>query len=305
MVGLDFQPPASALGYDFRFTLTELRPVPLTIMPYMPGVVPFTGNFLGSPSALIGWRGPVYTGYQNPWLWSQISGATVEVANQLSYLQASQTAYTTQVPGITGPFAPVFIMPRWDASIYGTPNTFTWGGPDPNTGWGGYQIRPAEATARYWYVTPTDVTAQSIVVSFLTWLAGAWTSSSTYPPTDFLASGSPQHNYDDPHFVALALRMAIYADLAGASQTLTRPFILQCLQYLERLYVTAGRMAGTWTSGISGGWYGFWNGEILISLILAVGIGSAIVTATGFSTATIDSWVAGNLIYLDGRSGLI
>jgi len=304
VVGLDFQPPAGGLGYDFKFTLSELRPIPLTVMPYMPGAAPFTGNYLGTPQSLIGWRGPVYSGYQNPWVWSQVSGATVEIANQLSYLQAAQAAYTAQVPGISGPFAPVYVLPRWDSSIYGSPNTFTWGGPDPNTGWGGYQIRPAEATARYWYGNPGDTTAQAIVVSFLTWVAGAWVSSTSYPPTDFLSTGAPESNYDDPHFVALALRMAIYADLAGASQTLTRPFILQCLQYLQRLYVTTGRMAGTWSSGVSGGWFGFWNGEILASLILALDTGNAILSAIGFSAATIDSWVSGNLAYLVGRNGI-
>jgi hypothetical protein len=290
---------AASPSQAYTITLASARPMPVAVMPYMPGAAPFTANFLGAPPELITWRGCLYTGYQAPWIWGTLTGKGTQTANQLAFLAAAQTAYHAQVPSVTGPFAPCYYLPRADSQSFGTANTFGWNGPDPNSQWCGYQYRPFEGTARYWASTPSDTAAAAICNSFLTWLAGAWTGAGG-PPTDFVSTGAPQTNYDEPHAAALILRAAMWMDLAGASQTLTRPMILKCITYLQRLYNAnaGGAMAGTWCPVGATGWYGFWNGEILAALGLMIQRAAPILSAIGVSQTAILGMVSGNLSFL-------
>lgn len=273
----------------------SVRPIPYELMPYTPGLFPFTANLLGSPAELITWRGPAYSGYQAPWVWP-ILGTTGAINNCLTFLKDAQQAYTTAL-GIEGPFAPVYILPRYDDVVFDTPNTFTWTGPDPNTKWGGYQYRPLEATARYWAAYPSDTLARDIVMLFLTWISNTWTSSDQFPPTDFPVDSFPTSTYNEPHFVALILRSAMWADLAGGSQSLTRPLILQCLLYLNQHYTLNGPMAGTFVDN-GDSYFGFWNGEIIAAICLMLNEGSTILADVGFPSDTLYSWLSGNVNWL-------
>lgn len=289
-------------GAPCNIVIQEVRPKPDIDMPYMPGAIPFTANFLGGD--LVTWRGPVYSGYQAPWVWP-IAGTAGALANCLDFLQDAAAAYTVST-GIVGPFAPVFILPRADSVSFGTPGTFTWDGPDPNTGWGGYQYRPLEATARYWAGagSPTATVAAAIVTDFLTWIAANWTSANDFPPTDFPEASPPEANYESPHFAALIMRAAMWADLAGASTALTRPLIAQCLNYLNRLFAAGGPMGGTWRGETDTDYYGFENGEMVSACALMLTTGSAILTAVGFPAATIEGWLDANADFLNTQPAL-
>ncbi len=144
--------PLGSTVYTFGFddtattphtlTMNRVRQLPNLAITYLGGAIPFTANFLGQPATLISWRGPVYMGYQSPWMLKQMEQeANVAIAVQM--LADSQAAWTSQSSTHdTGPFAPVFYFDRVDAVQYGTVNTFGWNGPDPNTEWVGYQFRP-------------------------------------------------------------------------------------------------------------------------------------------------------------------
>lgn len=159
-------------------SIGRVRQTPPRNVPYYPGAIPFTANFQGTPAQLIDWRGPVYMGYQSPWMWRVVgnAGAAQTDVNLLADAQAQYRIQTGQAS--LGPFAPVFIFDRDDAVQYGPANTFGWEGPDPNTRWGGYQYRPLpELVETAIGLAPTDPLRTSAIKSasdFLNWLAADW-----------------------------------------------------------------------------------------------------------------------------------
>lgn len=244
----------------------HLRFLPLKNIPYTPYVAPFTVNLLHS--SIITWRGMPYTGYQAPYIWQAIGDAS-GVATVLQFLCDAQDAYQSAT-GVRGPFAPCYVWDRWDAAAYGTPGTWTWNGPDPNTFWGGFQYRTLEAAARALENDPTLTAAARIVTDFLTMVARYWPSADAYPLTSFPQSGPPTGTYDDPHGAALLLRAAIRAyNSRRVSDLLTQPLITRCMTYLDRLYVSDSQseVCGTWST--DGDWSQYWSGELLSALSMA------------------------------------
>ena len=159
-------------------SLGRVRQTPPRYVPYYPGAIPFTANFQGVPAQLIDWRGPIYMGYQSPFMWQVIEqpAAAQTDVNLLSDAQVQWKLQTGQPR--TGPFAPVFIFDRDDAVQYGEPNTFGWEGPDPNTKWGGYQYRPlpelTEAAQRFSIWDDFNIDARRVATNFVDWLAQDW-----------------------------------------------------------------------------------------------------------------------------------
>lgn len=159
-------------------TIGRIRQMPAREVLYYPGAVPFTANFQGLPPQLIDWRGPIYMGYQSPYMW-RVIGNVAAAKTDVQLLADAQQQWRTQT-GETdlGPFAPVFIFDRDDAVQYGAPNTFGWEGPDPNTRWGGYQYRPLpELLEAAHGLAPTDplrVSALQVAENFIDWLAQDW-----------------------------------------------------------------------------------------------------------------------------------
>lgn len=166
---------ASRLVSAHSITIGRVRQTPARSVPYYPGAVPFTANFQGVPAQLIDWRGPVYMGYQSPYMWRVIGNAAAAQTdvNLLSDSQVQWRAQTGQ-PGL-GPFVPVFIFDRADAVQYGAANTFGWNGPDPNTKWGGYQYRPIPellaAASGLAATSALRISAIRVANNFLNWLA--------------------------------------------------------------------------------------------------------------------------------------
>ncbi len=276
--------PVGAPVYTFAFddlvntphtlTVVRIRTLPNLSIKYYGGAIPFTANFLGNPATLISWQGPVYMGYQSPWMFRQLGNET-NVATCLQMLQDSQAAYVAQVGGTTGPFAPVFYFDRPDAVQYGPTNTFGWNGPDPNTEWGGYQYRPlAETAALVNACSGTESyysQAVTIVDDFLSYLGTQWGSSGG-PPTIYPSNAGASTTYDEPHFAALILRAVLLMDekmrpngnASGPMNSNYQYLLTTAVNYLGSIYQTSGVMAGTFCAQPSGeSWFGFWHGEIL------------------------------------------
>jgi YD repeat-containing protein len=344
---------------------------PLT---YAPAAIPFTANLTGDPQQLIGWRGPIYIGYQSPTMWSEImktdgdGSATdpnrIALNSLLSLMKAAQDDYQLKL-GTRGPFTPAFYPNRTDGQQYGPANTFGWDGPDPNTRWDGYEYRALQETAKYWESVRGNTTAASITMDFLSWLNTNWNSVDTNPPTDFPENlsawsggtyytagtvvrsttrngfvyqalqtatsgtqapgwpttvgvefsdggvtwkcvgndfGTAYSTYADPHGVALILRAAMFADLAGGDQSVTRPLIQRALQWLQA-HRAGGDMTGTWSPDPANKtWYGFWSGEIATTLSLLMDRGSSILSSVGFSSSTLSGWMADSANWITEHS---
>ena len=229
----------------------RVRQTPARKVPYYPGAIPFTANFQGNPAQLIDWRGPIYMGYQSPYMWNIVNnGDTTSAKTNVKLLADAQAQWKIQTgQPRTGPFAPVYIFDRPDAVQYGTPDTFTWEGPDPNTRWAGYQYRPiielVESATGLSPNSPLRIDAFAVAGNFLDWLAADWpwlpfwatwvdVHSKTIedalggfaapppapvfpallpfgPPTDY-PRGAAEINYPEPHLAALILRAVVLWD---------------------------------------------------------------------------------------------
>lgn len=176
VAGLIFYPTASSV-----ITLDHIRPIPQVQLPYTPSVAPYTANSVSGQ--LLDWAGGPGIGYQNAYVWARIGDATKR-AQQLSFLSASQSDYTSKFPGTVGPFTPAYVWDRYDVlQIAGTPGTWTWNWPDPNSEWVGYYGRCVEGLGRCAYLS-NETTAGTLCRDFLTWLNTNWPGGQ-YIPTNF------------------------------------------------------------------------------------------------------------------------
>lgn len=248
------------------------------------GAIPFEytnkGDNLTVRSTSI-FRGPYYTGYQNPLPWLYMQDYTA-AANMLQLLVESQVAYTKST-GVKGPFAPVY---HYDASLLGSAkkNVFTWNGPDPNTFWGGFQYRPFADVAHFWYhckrsnIQNAAVSnASKVCMSFLSWLDGWLTAhpNNEYVPTEFREatqpSAPPANGDNDPHMIALALKGALFCKNAGADAAMVGRVIARLYAMVMKRQSKAGDMAGAFMHDpYSHIFKGFWAGDIMEALALYI-----------------------------------
>ena len=249
---------------------------------YNPGVIPFTINVLADGNGGFikdSWGGAPYAGYQSPYHW-QIWGYPERALQALQFLNDSQLAYQKQSNvGLLAPLIQVFLWKYWDTAdfrAFGSEgNEWTWKGADPNTAWFPYCARPMEATARYLMLVPNSVLARKILTRYLSWIQDFLAASGNQPPTDVPPIISPQANYHEPHVLALLLRTALYANVAGLSPDITFDIMSRCFTSLQAEYVATGVMAGSFTAfqptfTFSGTTYreyfGFWHLEIISTL---------------------------------------
>jgi hypothetical protein len=268
-------------GYaGMTITIKSVTVTPNITVQYEGGVIPFTANFLGNPASLIGWQGPVYAGYQSPWMFKQL-GNEINVATNIQFLADAQSAWTTQAtPHDVGPFAPVFYFNKPDAIQYGPANTFGWAGPDPNTEWGGYAYRPLAELAELINTCTGSESyysqAVTIANNFLSWIDANWPSATVTAgvPSIFPQSGA-SITYPEPHFVALIIRAALAMDehlrpngnSSGAMNATYASLLSKAMTFWAYWYQTSGVMQGTFSpSPSTQEWFGFWHGEILRTL---------------------------------------
>lgn len=178
-------------GDTYQLTLDSLRPVPEIQLPYTPAVAPYTANSIGGQ--LLDWTGGPGIGYQNAWVWARLADPGKRAA-MVGFLQNSQTSYHSRYGGIKGPFIPAFVWDRYDVlEIGGTPNTWQWEWPDPNSEWVGYTARCVEGLARCAYVAG-DTVARGVAGNYLNWLNSVWTNTSHYIPTNYPATVPARSN---------------------------------------------------------------------------------------------------------------
>lgn len=284
----------------------DFKPIgsPSDVLPYSPGVVPFTVNVFddgsGTRQIVEGWRGAPATGYQYP-AWYVLQGYWDRLRQVLQYLEDAQKAYKEQNEnGTNGIFAPTFLWNYWDNLQLenGSSGFFSFKGIDPNTNWEGYQIRPAESVAHAWYrmeigeypsniPLPPDfeklkAQARKITMGFVNWLSGYYLRKVNFqPPTDFYAIIDPVSNYKTIHFAAIALRMYIYANLADttkANAAVTFRGIKASYDFLKCEYINdSGLMDGSFFKSqpsysfngqILKEGFGFWMGEAIEAIAL-------------------------------------
>jgi len=238
---------------------------------YYPGPVLFNyspDNSYNTSGSGATYQGPMYIGYQNPIVFNGVDEG--KVGNILDLLSDAQTAYTNQsINSIAGPFSPVFYINTWDSEQSGTPGTFGWNGPDPNTFWGGFQYRAFVSASAYWKAAIDPVNkakAQTICNPFLAWLY-SWlhdNSEQTSIPTTFDPLLDPNVGYQEPHMIALALKGCINCAYAGADATQSSYCINRLYDMLLGHQLLSGAMRGSFSSDPDNfTFYGFWTAEIL------------------------------------------
>ena len=269
----------------FKLTIKEFRPKPDIPLAYMPGISPFTANYVNGEN--VGWRGPVYSGYQYPTVWDYVPGYSSNSQKVLNYLIAAQAAYTATHPGITGPFAPVYILQRYDSVQYAPAGTFTWNGPDPNTGWEGYQVRPLADTAEFLFRHPGDPKALQICTAFMTYLNTAFDPVLGFP-TEYSSGAAPAHTYFSAHATFMILRAAIYMSLANHDTGPSLAIITKARNIIRTRYKD-----GIWGQG-NEDWFSFWNGEALTTLSLIKEYEIPV-----FTEKELDNYFTANLAYLN------
>ena len=109
--------------------------------------------------------------------------------------------------------------------------------------------------------------------------------------------------YNEPHAASLFMRAAAYYRLAGGTQAVADAIIKRCWDYLELLFNTSGSMAGTWSHNPQNKeWWGFWGGEIILTLSLMITDFNAIRAANGISDVTIKSRIAAYDSWLESET---
>lgn len=256
----------------------DFRPInnPLDELMYSPGVVPFTVNTVDS--IIEGFRGTPYAGYQSPTVWTQY-GLRDRVRQVFQFLADAQDAYAKQqVNNDIGLFAPVFNWASWDSLAVSQDeiNQFSWKGIDPNTQWSPYAFRVFADSAKAWWLNPSDLLAQRVVMRCAGFLNNNYYNRNNLMAiTDIPEFVEPQVNYPEPHAAALILRGAIYANLAGGNPNITFPLIVHSYRFIKDQYIDDGLMEGSFAKDqpefVEGGetykeWFYFWSAECLESL---------------------------------------
>lgn len=227
----------------------EIKNSSLNILPYTPGVVPFTYNRTGN--ARYSWVGEAMTGYQSARLMQLFGLPAYERQVELFWL-AAQDSYTQASPsGEIGLARQSYNWARWDAIARPPYNKFIDSGTDPNQRWEGYQHRYIADAAEAWYNDQTNNFLSTVVMRFLRWIDKYWNlyGDPGKVPTDYVPpqNGLPLRNYTSPHGTALVMSAACNANMAGGDKLVTYRTLIRCLTFLNGQYVSTGVMAGSWT----------------------------------------------------------
>jgi hypothetical protein len=246
---------------------------PTDQLPYTPGVVPFARNIT---SGVVGnLTGLPYAAYQNTWgliKWEQ----PTRLANVISFLKASQLAYTTATID-TGPFAPVY---TWsdvnNSSTGGTLNAFGFNGFDNFETSGHYQAQIGVWLARAWYEDQSNADLRNLAMSWINWLDQVFaTREADLPPNEFPSNVTAIAG-GNPGVQALIGEAALWCNLAGGSSAVTFRWIYRSLNYLNAQFIDTGNpMSGSWAQDqptfatTLKNYYSWWHGACINFLSLA------------------------------------
>ena len=257
-------------AHTWKVGTCEIKNSTLNILPYTPGVIPYTANYVGSTK--VSWTGEPLSGYQSATM-LQAWNLPTYVRQVALFWLASQDSYTNDSPsGLVGVSRQGYNWARWDALTKPPYNVFVDTGSDPNIRWEGYQHRMIHDAAQAWRNDTTNDVLSTVVMRFLRYIDAYWNVNGQpgRVPTDYVppAQGNPTRLYTSPHGTALIMGAAIDANIAGGNRLITFRTIQRCYSFLQTEYVTSGTMAGSWTTsqptfGSYKEYYPFWHSEII------------------------------------------
>lgn len=252
-----------------KITVDYIRNSSIVKYKYAPAVALFTLNT--TRGVVLDWHGAPYSGYQSPYAWWLVNNTDAMETN-IQFLSDAQDAYQSET-GVNGFFAPLFLWDRPDDNPYGTPNTWSWVGPDPNTSWGGYQYRALETTARCYYITG-DVNARTVCRRFMLGIDNIWTTG--HIPNQFPSSGTPSDGgFPDINCGALFMRAVMYMCLKDKDdqfQPIYQELLVKVRDEINDCWNTDGSLKGTWSYDHAT-WYAYAGGEILATFAFYINNG--------------------------------
>lgn len=262
------------------------------------GALPFGLQMNGPRNrlAVLPYRGPIVAGYQAGAPWVSLNDNT-SLGGMLEFMLESQHQFQMRNPNnVFGPFMHSYLQAIWDCEQTGTIDTWVWEGPDGNPTWDGWQYRAFDAMSRGWYEATKVSTIsklnlanfQTLCSRFLDWLyeffmanenvlgvpndwkPTDWVVGTDFPPDSYL---DPKWTGTDSHDCALALKGAVFCQLAGYDTDKAKYVIKRCIealisaQYLDPS--NTDQMRGAFTFNPAGfEVYGFHQGEVMEALAL-------------------------------------
>lgn len=229
---------------------------------------------------------------------------------QLMFLKHAQDQWAAH-GGPNGFFAHTFVIntPARGSLGWPTPHTWVYTNDDPNTRWVGYQTRLVESLAELCWLTRNhsgfqtarDLSKQMtdawLVRLNVVWpdLNGKNVDGTTIygMPTDYPDPRitQPQTLYEEPHAAAHVMRACIMLRKAypgDPNSGLYDAITARCWNYLEMLWRTTGEMAFTWSPDPAAKqWYGFWHGDIITTLAIAIDNPGALPAAVAAAIPTM------------------
>lgn len=165
------------------------------------GVTVFSNEYY--EDGLMNWRSGSYTGYTNPYAYTP---GDYDAIYACKFIYDSQVEFFKEF-GINGPSYPVYLRNLGENLVYGSLETWTFVGPDPNTTWAGFQYRAMVNMADHLYYNQDSISANEL--GYCRGFLNNWTSYlyrwvlqyDTLPST-FQTDGTLLAEYESPDFYA-------------------------------------------------------------------------------------------------------
>lgn len=288
-------------GYTMLFTLKAtfeaegtLRVGDCTIvnqrldpLPYTPGIIPFSNNYIPNAPTFDSWRGQPYPGYQHPWVFLDMDVPAerrdLMIQNVVNFWYDSQQWYYQKF-GVLGPGASAYVWDRWDAPSGSKVNDFTMYHFGDQTAWSGYQPRAFFSAVRLYaglldhgLAVPEKLT--TYISHWIDFLFTYQQENAYQSPTDFPMDKPPTFIPNDftGHMAGLWLAGASLAMLYGHPNDKGYSVAVNAYNEIVENYINHYTvddvMNGGWSPapdsanlGRDGMYFGFWSGEILRGL---------------------------------------
>lgn len=286
-------------GYTILFTLKATLEGPGTFrigdctilnqrqdpLPYTPGLIPFSNNYVPNAPTFDGWHGQPYPGYQHPWVFldSDDPNRDLMINNVIQFWVDSQDWYHNKF-GIWGPGASAYVWDRWDAPSGLEPNTFTMYHFGTQDAWSGYQPRAFFSAVRLYagLKERNRAVPEGLVTYISRWMDFLYTfmtENDGVSPTDFPMETVPKVIPNDftGHMAGLWLAgcsLAMMHDFPNEKGfRIAHMVFKEIRENMVNNYLVKDVMNGSWSPfsdpsnlGKDGMFFGFWSGEILRGL---------------------------------------
>lgn len=250
-------------------------------MPYTPGIIPFSNNYIPNAPTFDSWRG------QPSWVFLDMEVSAerrdLMIQNVVNFWYDSQQWYHQKF-GVLGPGASAYVWDRWDAPSGSKVNDFTMYHFGDQTAWSGYQPRAFFSAVRlYAGLIDRKLTVPEKLTDYISrWIDFLYTfqqENAYQSPTDFPMEKPPAFVPNDftGHMAGLWLAGASLAMLYGHPNDKCYPVAVNVYNEIVENYINHytvdDAMNGGWSPaadsanlGKDGMYFGFWSGEILRGL---------------------------------------